>query len=194
MGALLRFAWIRFRRRLYELVCEAGFEDLQPSNVLMFRYPTIEGLRPSELAEQLGVTKQSANDMLRQLEAKGYVTLETDQTDGRARLIRFTDRGAALMSFLFDAARRISEEWAEAVGADRLEALRATLEELAADPRDPGFPNIDRPGDKPRPVASIRPGIGTHRRMRRRRLRPSSSSRTGWSELIDDPDAVPGSD
>ncbi|MEX2238522.1 MAG: MarR family transcriptional regulator [Dehalococcoidia bacterium] len=127
VGALTRLAWQAFRERTYAAVLGAGFNDLQPAHVLLFRYPTIADMRPKELAEQMGISKQAMNDLLRQVEAKGYVELRADPSDGRARLITLTDSGSELMEHVRAAAHEISEEWAQAVGRSRFDAFHKTL-------------------------------------------------------------------
>lgn len=127
IGALLRLAWTSFRRRLFEAVRAAGYDDLQPVHVLLFRYPTIAGLRPGQLAEEAGLSKQAINDLLRDLEAKGYVTLQPDPSDRRARRIVLTPRGDELMEHVRAAAYEIAEDWERAVGRARFDAVRTTL-------------------------------------------------------------------
>ena len=130
VGALLRLAWLEFRARLYAAVQAAGYVDLQPAHVLVFRYPTIERLRPKDLAAQMGISKQAMNDLLRQLEARGYLELRPDPSDGRARLITLTDRGSELMELTHAMAQDVADEWAALVGHERIDALRQTLIEL----------------------------------------------------------------
>jgi DNA-binding MarR family transcriptional regulator len=126
----MRLAWIAFRDAIYSRVRSAGFEDLQPMHVMLFRYPTIEGLRPGQLAEQAGLSKQAVNDLLRQLEDLGYLQRKRDPDDGRARLISLTEKGHTLMDFMFTASRQIADEWAEIAGRERLDELRAILVDL----------------------------------------------------------------
>jgi DNA-binding MarR family transcriptional regulator len=132
-GALLRLAWQAFREQMYTLVRAAGYDDLPPSHVLLFRYPTIADLRPSQLAEQMGMSKQGVNDLLRHLEAKGYIELRPDPADGRARLITLTDRGSALMEAIRTAAQEVAAAWAGRVGHEELQAFRGTLVRLLAE-------------------------------------------------------------
>jgi DNA-binding MarR family transcriptional regulator len=127
IGALLRLAWNSFRRRMFEAVRAAGYDDLQPVHVSLFRYPTIAGRRPGQLAEEAGLSKQAINDLLRQLEAMGYITLDPDPTDRRARRIVLTQRGSEVMECVRTAAALIAEDWARAVGGERLEVVRRTL-------------------------------------------------------------------
>ena len=134
---------------MYEAVLEAGYSDLQPALAILFRYPTIADLRPSELAEQMGLSKQAMNDLLRQLESRGYVQLRPDPSDGRARLITLTERGSELMEVTRAAAHEVSEEWARIVGRKRYEALLRTLLQLveaakSGEPPDPAE-DLDEP-------------------------------------------------
>jgi len=135
IGALLRLAWLAFRNRMYSRVRAAGYNDLSPAHVLLFRYPTVAGLRPSQLADSLGLSRQSVNDLLRHLEAKGYLVLQPDPSDGRARRIALTERGAALLTCVYQAAQEVAEEWALALGRERVEELRQMLLLLTEDPQ-----------------------------------------------------------
>jgi DNA-binding MarR family transcriptional regulator len=117
---------------MYAVIREAGFDDVPPTHALLFRYPTIADLRPSQLAEQAGMSKQGVNDLLRQLEANGYLTLRPDPTDGRARLITLTERGAALMDTTRKAAQQVADEWASGLGREPFEAFERTLRDLTA--------------------------------------------------------------
>src|SRR5829696_2751531 len=115
IGALLRLAWQAVRDRIYEGVLEAGYTDLSRAHVLLFRWPTIDGLRPSELAARNQLSRQSINDLLSDLEKRGYLERTLDPKDGRARIVRLTE-----------------SEWARAIGEARFDEFRDTLCELVA--------------------------------------------------------------
>jgi DNA-binding MarR family transcriptional regulator len=55
-----------------------------------------EGLRLTDLAERMGVSKASASAMASKLEARGYLERTPDPEDKRASLIRPTPRTTAL--------------------------------------------------------------------------------------------------
>ena len=57
-----------------------------------------EGLRLTDLAERMGVSKASASAMASKLEARGYLDRTPDPEDKRASLIRPTPKTAALES------------------------------------------------------------------------------------------------
>lgn len=60
---------------------DAGYDDLNPAHVGLFRCPTLDGLRPTELADQHQITKQSINDLLRHLDQSGYLICKIDPAD-----------------------------------------------------------------------------------------------------------------
>src|ERR1700723_2898996 len=93
IGATLRVVWQWVRDQLHAGVVAAGYDDLNAAHVALWRYPGLDGLRPSQLADQSGVTKQSVNGLLGHLERHGYLERVPDSADGRIRVIRLTARG-----------------------------------------------------------------------------------------------------
>jgi len=100
--------------------------------VTLFRWPGPDGRRPTEVAADAQVSKQRVNDLLRDLERLGYLELEPDPGDSRARIIRLTRRGKALQRHAVRIHAAIEAEWEAAVGKRRYAELRATLAELTA--------------------------------------------------------------
>ena len=84
-----RMAWQRVRARIYKGVQHDGYSDLNPAHVALFRFETIDGRRPSQIAESTQITKQSVNDLIRHLDRHGYAQFLSDPSDRRARLIQF---------------------------------------------------------------------------------------------------------
>jgi DNA-binding MarR family transcriptional regulator len=130
LGGMLRIAWQWIRERVFSGVVAAGYEDLNPAHVGLFRYPTLDRQRPSELAEQLQITRQSVNDLLGYVEQRGYITREADATDGRARVVRLTATGRELERTIKQQALAAELEVAEQLGPRRFEELRAALEDI----------------------------------------------------------------
>ena len=130
IGALLRLAWESLQAELLTHLRAAGFDDLREVHRPLLRYPPIDGWRPTQLAAHLRLSKQATNDILRDLEECGYVRLERDLTDGRARIIRYTDRGWRL----FDTGSRISGEigarWADTIGQEQYRQFAAALQTI----------------------------------------------------------------
>jgi DNA-binding MarR family transcriptional regulator len=81
-----------------------------------------------ELARHLGMTKQSASEVVSALEAAGILRRAPHPTDGRARVLLLTDEGAAKIEAARARRVELEEEWAALVGHDRLDAVREALE------------------------------------------------------------------
>jgi DNA-binding MarR family transcriptional regulator len=130
VGALLRVVWQWVRDQLYAGVVAAGFDDLNAAHVGLWRYPGLDGIRPSQLADRVGITKQSVNDLLRHLEAHGYLLRVPDSADGRARVIRLTSKGRRLEQTVYAAAGAAQLRIAEILGPRRFGQLHSSLELL----------------------------------------------------------------
>ena len=89
-----------------------------------------EGIQVSEIATLARVRKQSAAEAVAQLERAGYVERRPDPNDGRARLVFLTPRGEAVRPIAQKAGRQVEAHWAELIGAEALESLRATMGDL----------------------------------------------------------------
>jgi DNA-binding MarR family transcriptional regulator len=131
IGALLGVVWQWVREQMYAGVVAAGFDDLNAAHVGLWRYPGLDGLRPSQLADQRGITKQSVNDLLGHLERHGYLVREPDSADGRARVIRLTSKGRRLQQTIYAEAGAAQLGIAEILGPRRFAQLHSSLELLA---------------------------------------------------------------
>jgi DNA-binding MarR family transcriptional regulator len=130
IGAMVRVVWQWVRDEMYAGVVAAGYNDLNAAHVGLWRYPGLDGLRPSELADQLGITKQSVNDLLGHLERHGYLGRVPDAADGRARVIRLTSKGRRLEQTIYAEAGAAQTRIAEILGPRRFAQLHSSLELL----------------------------------------------------------------
>jgi DNA-binding MarR family transcriptional regulator len=130
VGAQLRVVWQWVREQLYAGVVAAGFDDLNAAHVGLWRYPGLEGQRPSQLANRAGITKQSVNDLLGHLEHHGYLVREPDSDDGRVRVIRLTPKGRRLEQTIYAAAGAAQQRIANILGPRRFAQLHSSLELL----------------------------------------------------------------
>ena len=130
VGATLGVVWKWVRDQLYWGVDAAGYDDLNAAHVGLWRYPGLEGLRPSQLADRVGITKQSVNDLLGHLEAHGYLLRVPDPADRRARVIRLTSKGQRLEQTIYAEAGAAQERIAQILGPRRFAQLHSSLEQL----------------------------------------------------------------
>jgi DNA-binding MarR family transcriptional regulator len=130
IGALFRFGLEEIRQRIATGVRDAGFSDVRPTHVTLFRWPGPDGRRPSEVAAEVHISKQRINDLLRDLERLGYLSLEPDSNDSRARIIRLTKRGRQLHETAVSIHAQIEAEWTQEVGQQRYTEMRRVLDDL----------------------------------------------------------------
>jgi DNA-binding MarR family transcriptional regulator len=116
---------------IHDGVVARGFADLRPAHGFAFTRLAPSGATVSELAVHLGMTRQAAGQLVDELEAKGYVERRPHPDDGRARLVVLTDRGWACTRAAEQAAAEAIGIWADALGEDRLRALRDDLVRVA---------------------------------------------------------------
>ncbi len=131
VGAMLRVAWQWVRDQMYAGIVAAGYDDLSAAHVGLWRHPGLDGLRPSQLADLAGITKQSVNDLLGHLERHGYLGRVPDPADGRARVIRLTPKGRRLEQAIYAEAGAAEMRIAEILGQRRFAQLHSSLELLA---------------------------------------------------------------
>ena len=130
IGSLSRLVWQWVRQQIETQVVAAGFDDLNPAHIGVFRNPGIDGRRPGEVADAMQITKQSVNELLGHLERRGYLTREVDPTDSRSRRIRLTERGSALSAVIIRAAEEAERAAGDLVGEARMAEVVGTLTEL----------------------------------------------------------------
>jgi len=118
------------RRRMLEHLRAHGFDGLEAAHLNVFQYPGPEGARPSELAAELGMSKQALNYMLGELERLGYLERLPDPADTRSKRIALTARGSAAVKAMLDAVRAVEHDWRRQLGAKEFEQLRTLLLDL----------------------------------------------------------------
>lgn len=130
IGAMLRVVSNWVRDQVYDGVAEAGFDDLNPSHIAMFRYPGLDGMRPSQMATQLQMSKQAVNLLAGHLEQCGYIVREVDPADGRGRIIRLTAKGRKVEAAVYAHAGSAEERIVEILGQPGFGRLRTELERV----------------------------------------------------------------
>jgi DNA-binding MarR family transcriptional regulator len=133
MIRLLGFAFDEFSAELSKRVANTEFSDIRVTHGCVFGNIDPEGSRLTELAERALMTKQSVGEVTTDLEQRGYVERVPDPNDGRAKIIRLTERGHAAQALGFELISDIEREWAERFGEERIAALRDALEAVTAE-------------------------------------------------------------
>ncbi len=132
MIRLLSVAFDDFCTLLERRLADTPYSDIRISHGCVFGNIDPEGTRLTDLAERARMTKQSVGEVTSDLEQRGYVERVPDPSDGRAKIIRLTERGRAAQSLGIGLIDEIEQEWAERFGADRVAVLREALEAITA--------------------------------------------------------------
>jgi DNA-binding MarR family transcriptional regulator len=110
---------------------EAGAKALRPSHTNLFPHIDFQGVRITELARRLDVSKQAVSQSVAELEALGVVELLVDPKDARARLVRFTSKGAEGLAQGLRVLGELELELMARIGERHMRALHRAL--LAAE-------------------------------------------------------------
>ncbi len=127
IGALLRAPAEAIHRRIIRELNAAGFEGLSQPHMAVFRYPSPDGVRPGVLAERAGMSKQAMNRLLGSLEDLGYLARTDAPDEGRARIVRFTQRGHLAYAKAIEVLREIEREWSGELGPKDFARLKLLL-------------------------------------------------------------------
>ncbi|WP_232320292.1 MarR family winged helix-turn-helix transcriptional regulator [Herbidospora daliensis] len=129
LGLLCYFPYRAMEARVMAAGEEAGFTFTIAQGRLLARVGP-DGTRIGDLAEQAGVTKQTATFLVNQLEKAGYVERVPDPADARARLVRLSEAGWAGVAIARKVEAEVEAEWVAHLGEADAAALRRALERL----------------------------------------------------------------
>lgn len=132
LSALLSQVLTAFTAEFEQEVAAAGYPELSlslGSNVM--RFLSEEGLRIGIIAELAGVSKQAISQQVTYLERHGYVAVEPDPDDNRAKVVRLTPLGAETRDVCRPLFGTIEQRWQRRYGVDHVRGLRAGLEALS---------------------------------------------------------------
>ena len=117
--------------RAYRAAVAAGASGVTVAQARLLARVDDGGTRLGELAERALVTKQSAGHLVDQLERAGLVVRTPDPADGRARLVRLTQRARAVVGPANAEVAAALGEWQELLGEELMGHLADALARLA---------------------------------------------------------------
>ncbi|MGH6780885.1 MAG: MarR family winged helix-turn-helix transcriptional regulator [Sphingomonadaceae bacterium] len=121
-----RFCWLDegLQGRLHD----RGWPDVsRPQSMVMTNI--VSGIvRPSDIARNLGVSRQAIHRTINQMVNLGIVKLDPDPDDRRHMIVSLTDTGARMRQDAQRAMDALTGQLADRLGKDRFDALLATLE------------------------------------------------------------------
>ena len=128
---LMDLAWRAFRRRMDEgIKPRVASPQLRPSQLRLLSLTPAGGMRVTDLAARVGMTKQALGEFVATLQDAGLVEVTVDQRDRRVRLVRPTPAGQELQRVIESAIAGIERRWAAEVGPERWATFREVLAEI----------------------------------------------------------------
>ncbi|MFT3977994.1 MAG: helix-turn-helix domain-containing protein [Sphingomonas bacterium] len=101
----------------------AGWPPVTRMQSMLFANIANGVTRPSRLAHNLGMTRQSMSQMIDELAQRAILHVSPDPDDGRANIVQFSPEGRALARAARATMRAIEADLAERLGAGEAAAL-----------------------------------------------------------------------
>ncbi|HEY2203574.1 MAG TPA: MarR family transcriptional regulator [Pseudonocardia sp.] len=131
LPALLRAARRAYGRAVRRALADAGLDDLPRNGPFVLGALVARGADLAALADQLGVSKQAASQLIDALVSRGYLERAPDPADRRRMTLTVTDRGRHAAERVRGAVGAVDGVLAERVPASTRAGLRAGLAALA---------------------------------------------------------------
>ncbi len=130
---LLRNPYEVFLMKVHARLASAGYADSYPSwGTNVFHCLREGGLRLTELAERTHTTKQAMLYTVNRLEKADYVERVPDPADGRAKVIRLTQRGWELRRAGDEIMATMEEECVRRLGEQRMRQFEDLMKDVSS--------------------------------------------------------------
>src|SRR5262245_648768 len=130
LAILLREAFTALNDQAIARLAENGHPEVRVAHGNVFQYLDDAGTTVTALAGRARMTKQSMGELVRHLGQHGYVERVADPQDGRAKLVRTTDRGRDVFAIVRDYVIETEAYLGELLGDERVARLREDLEAI----------------------------------------------------------------
>lgn len=119
-----------FQKCILDEFSRHGYADLQNSHHSVISNIGVGGTRLTVLAQRAGITKQAMGQLVDEVENLGYVRRLPDPSDGRAKIVVFTDKGQEMMRDALAMGANVQRLYEERMGEEKMAQIRTLLNEL----------------------------------------------------------------
>lgn len=134
MARLLLTAFRWFDDSLRQSLEAQGLPVLTHAQSLVMSRVTSDGVRISELARHLEMTRQGAQKSVAGLEEAGLLSTQIDPLNSSAKLVQLTAKGRKSIAVAQDIFDALEAELALRIGTEKTKTLREALEQDWGDP------------------------------------------------------------
>lgn len=129
LAQLVGLADLWFSKKLLAALEASDHKGYGKSDILMLANLDCGRTFPSELARRIGVSRQAVYKMLKNLEAKRIVALETDSERRNSKVIVITPEGERMIRDAMTLLRGIEQDLRGNLTPKAVDQLRAILEQ-----------------------------------------------------------------
>lgn len=127
LARLFAMAYHQLIEGLHTRLIERGWHDVRPAYGFVLLAARHAPTTPKEIAALMGTTKQAASALVASMESAGYLEARAGSTDGRVKRVALTPRARRLLGVVEGIYADLETEWADVVGSDAVDAVRATI-------------------------------------------------------------------
>lgn len=120
-------AFVWFDEGLQTFLRSRGWPEVTRPQSLVMTNVVIGVRRPSDIARNLGVSRQAIHTTIRQMVELEMLELVDDPEDRRSKLVEIAGAGAQMRENAREAMRLMTGELEARIGKDKVEALKAAL-------------------------------------------------------------------
>ena len=110
-------------RHVVEGLQARGYADLRSTHTTLLSNIDLAGSTVTEAADRAGITKQAMGRLATELEGAGYIRVQSDPKDARARVLLLTKTGKQLMLDSLEVMAELERRYARSLGRERLAAV-----------------------------------------------------------------------
>ena len=129
-AALLRAARFAYGDAIRTALIEAGLDDIPKNGIFVIGALGRTGAPLAQIIDNLGVSKQSAGQLVDTLALRGYIERKIDPEDRRRLTVTLTPRGREAAAITRATVERIDAALLKKVGREHIVHTRATLHAL----------------------------------------------------------------
>jgi len=110
-------------RHVVEGLHSRGYANLRSTHTTLLSNIDLAGSTVTIAADRAGITKQAMGRLATELEDAGYIRVQRDPKDARARVLQLTKTGKQLMLDSLEGMAELERRYARSGGQDRLAAV-----------------------------------------------------------------------
>lgn len=130
LGGLLHRAALLFRSEVSKQFATTSPGRLTENQLAILLNMDLDGIRISELAARSGLGKQTVGARVRIMAEHGILDVRSDPSDGRAKLVFPSERGAKLLLESIEISRKVTVRYTRIIGQRRMTQLHSALKIL----------------------------------------------------------------